>query len=503
MKTNMKFAGFAMLFLLLIAAFSNAATKNVDDEARKYVLRGESAEYFILNTSEGKVFYVVLIDGKSSLVFNDKVDPVTDEATLVSVLRDYYLQSGATGFTEATKADLLRNYNESKVLFDKCHFYFYDLVETNFFWAQFRCVDASTGRVCDAVFAQRKRMKESWDVYDEKIQLLKTAASREQIGDALSQINIAGTKAKNETVYFDDAGVGYAYFLGKTMEKDPFCAFKYGYVDEVIRLSGEAYRDKITDINTEALDIIRIYNSRKDVLKIKELQVQGREVLEKAINKTSVVPVKFAPIDAKYKEIEAAYEKLKNSSTFEGASNNFNTMNTRYGELAAIIDDPNGLLFSYNKTVSAEKYAKAAIDAAALKYTANDTRVIDLTNEHKSVRSEMDDVNKRLSNNSVVTVAELAKLEAKFIDIGRRALGLPSRQNELDLTTTVAIVVVLATLIGVVIYIVKFRKKGGSGGIHNKEMDIRTVMGSGEKKQPLAREEVDREQHRKAMFPKL
>ncbi|MFH1750697.1 MAG: hypothetical protein ABH863_03405 [Candidatus Micrarchaeota archaeon] len=503
MKTSMRLAAICFIALIAVSAFAGAADKSVDSEARKYILRGESATYFILNASDGNIYYVVQIDDKNSLVFNEKVDVITDEAKLVNILRDYYLESGATGFTEATKLDLINTFNESEVLFTKCHYNFYNYVESNFFWAQYRCIDAATGTVCDKAFAQRKKMKDAWDVLHEKVELLKVADSTGATGDALSQIYGAATDAKNETVNFDDAGIGYRYFLGETMDKDPVCGFRYDLMDRVIELSGPAYQNKITDINTEAKEMIKIYNLRKDVMRIKEVQTLGREVLEKAINKTTVVPVKFTPIDSKLKEIENDYEVLKNATTIDSATNYLNAMNLKYAALETLIDDPAGLLFSYNKTRTADSEARAAIDAAIEKYTETDTRVMGLKNEFAQAGIELDQIDKKLTNGTEVTVAELQAMETKYESIRRRAAGLPSPQNELDLTTIVAIVVVVATIIGVLIYVLKFRKKGGGGGFHYKEVDIKTVMGSGTEKRHLEKEKVDTEQHRKAMFPKL
>jgi len=496
MKTSIRLVAICFLALIAFAALSQAASKSVDTEARKYILRGESATYFILNSSSGSLFYVVQIDDKNSLVFDAAVNPITSESVLASVLKEYYEQSGATGFTEASKKELLDDFNQSDVLFNKCHDNFKDLVEDNFFWFQFNCVKLSVGKVCDAEFAQRLRWKTAWDNYRAKVELLKSATTAAEI-----EIETAGKDARNETLIFDDAGVGYAYFMKYTMDKDPVCSFRYDLVDRVIELSGPAYRNKITDIDSEAREIIRIYNERKDVLKIKEVQSKGKEVLDKAINKTAIISVKFAPIDNKYKEVEAGYDLIKNTTTLEAATNQLNAMNVKYNELAEMIDNPEGLLYAYNKTRFANEDAKKAIEEAAKKYTDTDLRVIELQKELDGAEDELDLVNAKLSNNTEVTTAELQKLQVKFSDIGKRAQTLPSKQNELDLTTTVAIVVLVAAVIGVVVYVLKFRKKGG-GGFKEKEMDIRTVMGSGTSKGPLEREKVDTEQHRKAMFPK-
>ncbi len=504
MKSIGKLAILGVFFVLLVSPQVFAAEKSVETEARKYVLRGESASYFILNTTDGEVFYVVQIDDKNSFVFDDNVEVVLDETTLAEVLKEYYAQSGATGFTDASKAELLDKFNQSDVLFNNCHTEFYEFVETNFFWSQYRCVDTATGQVCDAAFAQRKRWKNAWDIYKAKVQLLKSATTREDIASALEQIEAGAIDAKNQTLAMDDAGIGYAYFLGDTMDKDAECLFNYGLLDGVISLSSAAMRNQITDVEAEAIELKRIYNTRKDVFQVKEIQDEGRELLEKAINLTVIVPGEFGPLDDGVAEIEENHNKLREATTLDSATNYFNLMKTKYDELEALVNDPSGLLFAYNETITADAAAENAIAQAREKYGADDTRVIDLDNERKTLSEEINGVKLRLGgggdeNATAVTVDELKALTEIAENIRVRAANMPSKQNELDLVTISAIVVLVATVIGIVIYVVKFRKKRGGG----KEIDYKTVMGSGGHHKAPEKEKVDEEQHRRAMFPKL
>ncbi|MBI5224374.1 hypothetical protein HY989_00730 [Candidatus Micrarchaeota archaeon] len=497
MTINFRFIGLFFLLLIAVASFAHAADKTVDSEARKYVLKGESASYLILaNITGGKTYYVVQIDEKNSFVFDEKINPVLDESILLEVLKEYYKQSGATGFTENSKTELLSKFNQSDALFNACHYEFYEFVETNFFWAQFRCVDASTGKVCDAAFAQRKRWKDAWEIYREKIQLLKTAASKSETVSALEQIETAAKKAKNETLFMDTPG-GFEYFLGKPMSEENKCLFQYGLVDDVIALSAPAMRNKITDINTEAKELINIYNSRKDVVKVKELQSEGATVLQKAVNATDFIRIKFGPTDQKFKEIEASYEKLRSATTLELASKNFNDMKTKYDELQSIINNPEGLLSTYNRTFTNINAAEIAIEASKKKYGNNDDRVIKMSNERIELSNQLGAIDKRMANNSVVTAKEIKEIGDKAENLKNRALGLPSKQNELDLSVIAAIVVIVVAIIGVILM-----KKRKSGGNH-KEVSIKDVMGSGTEKRQLEREKVDESQNRKAMFPKL
>ncbi len=494
----------ALGFFALILFSGMLAAKNIDEEAKKYIMRGESATYFIMNESGQNVYYIVQIDDKNSLVFNEKIEVVLDEAVLADVLKQYYKISGATGFTEASKDELLNKFNESDVLFERCHAQFYDFVEDNFFWAQYRCVDASTGRICDEAFAKRKVWKAAWDDYKLKVQALRTASSRDEISSALEAIETAAKNAKNETIVFDDPGVGYRYFLGNTMDKDPVCLFNYAYLDDVVALSSAAMRNKITDVNSEAKEVVAEYNKRRDVIKIKELQKNGRDVVQKAVDLTLKIDVKFAPLDAKKKEIEDLNEKLTKDESFTEASNDFNALNTKYGELEALVTDPNGLLYAYNRTLHSIDNAKLAIDESIKKYGDKDTRIIPLNNEYVDLVKDVGEINKKLANGTTVTAPELNTISEKADKIALRANGLQAKQNDFgDIWIIAALVVIVAFVIGILIYVIKKRSSGKGGGSAPKEADIRVVMGSGGSKQSYEKEKVDSSQDRKAMFPKL
>lgn len=499
MRTSLRFVAISFLLLLIFASFSLAATKNVEQEARKYVLKGEGASYYILNGSDGKTYYVVQIDEKNALVFNEKVEVVLSETQLATILKDYYKQSGATGFTDESRTELLGRFNESNVLFERCNTYFYDNVETNYYYAQWLCVGPGAGPVCDIVFARRAAWKTAWDAYAAKVDLLRAATTKEEIQSALAQIEETGKTAKNATVMFDDPNKGFAFLrYGATMKQDPKCGWDYSHLDKVLELSAPAMRNKITDVAAEAKELVRIYNERKDVAAIKEVQVEGKTLLEKAINVTSLVRFKFGPMDAKFKEVDDGYSKLKNVTTLESATTVLATMKTKYGELELLVSDPAGLLYTYNGTVSQVAAAKAGIDAAEQKYGANESRVISLRNEYVDLVKSLAILDQRLQNNTQIETTELTAISEKADNLRTRALNLPVKQNELDLTTIAAIVVLGATLIGIAIYVLKFRKKGGG----EKEMSLKQVMGSNTERR-LEKEPIDRDQHRKAMFPKV
>ncbi|MFH1442690.1 MAG: hypothetical protein ABIG96_01530 [Candidatus Micrarchaeota archaeon] len=495
------------LLLLIAAMFANVVSADaLDDkisaEAKKYIMRGESASYFKMNLSTtGKTYFILQIDDKNSVVFDDRVAPVLNEAVLVEVLKDYYKVSGATGFTEQSKVDLFDKFNQSDYLFNLCHNNFYKYVEDAFFWYQFKCIDAATGRVCDLAFAQRARWKAAWDAYKAKVELLRTADTKDAIISALTQIEEAAKNAKNETIFMDDPSIGYRYFLGNTMDKDPVCLFDYSLVDDVISLSSQAMRNKITDVNSEAKEIIAEFNKRKDVASVKELQTNGRDLMEKTKNLVLKVDVKFEPIEAKKAEIETANERLQNATLLETASANFNQMNVKYGELEALINDPKGLFYAYNNTLHSVDESKKSIDAAKKQFGDTDTRVIDLNNKYVDVVKDLAILGQRIANQTEVKVADFQAIAKRADELRDRANTLPTKQSDLnDPTIMAAIVVLVASVIGVIIYVLKFRKKGGG---HVKEMEIKTVMGSGGNKPILQREKVDSNQNKNAMFPKI
>ncbi len=71
-------------------------TKNIDTEAKNYVKRGEIATYFTL-ISNGETYYIVQINDKNSLIFDQYIDVVLDPAILDRVLVEYYRLAGVTG----------------------------------------------------------------------------------------------------------------------------------------------------------------------------------------------------------------------------------------------------------------------------------------------------------------------------------------------------------------------------------------------------------------------
>lgn len=494
--TKMAFIG--LFALILISANVSAATKSIDSEAKKYVLRGESATYFILNTTEGNVYYIVQIDDKNSLVFTENVEIVLNPTQLSSILKEYYAQSGASGFTDASKQKLLDDFNQSDFLYNKCHNNFYNYVETNFFWFQFNCIKLSVGIVCDREFAQRAKMNASWAEYRDSVQALKTATSSTDIKNSLEKIEAAAKKAKNDTLYFDDKYTGYSYFLGNTMDKDPACKFDYSLMDSVLSLSSTAMRNKITDVDSEALELIKVYDSRKDILRLKELQTQGLGLMQKAIN-ASTLPIKYRPMTDKLKAVEASYDALRNATTFDSANTYFAAMNKDYADLEQMVKDPNSLLFIYNKTLTDVKAAEKAIEEAKKKYGKTDDRIITLNNEYYDVIVMLNETDHKFANKTQVTAAELDAIDKKAISVASRAEKLQIKQNEFDTPTVVMIVVIIATIIGIIIYVLKFKKKGGP----TKQMEYKQVAGSGQSRASIENERVDKEQNRQAMFPKL
>lgn len=456
MPSGTRFVAFAIALAFLLPLVH---ADPIDVKISQYRLLNETA-YKAQIDSQNQTFWVIKFGDNISLVFDAKLNLVEDQATLEKVLYDFYANSGQLGFTDATAADLQASWVQVNATLNPCIDRFYDLVETNFLIAQYRCIDPKTGETCQAAFGFRKNTSDSLIGLGSEIGRLaglSTAGDASSIKDSLSKTSTLAATLEAEVASFDGY---YSYFRGDSMASDPKCAYSTAPLHGLKGKAESAASAGITDIKGDTARLIAGYAVRKQLSQVKDFQVKGEVTVQEAQKYANAVEQVYGvnAMKGKLQDVQASFSALKAAKTFEEGKNASDALDKSYASMKAYKDGIVSILATYRQVYDILGNTSDALSKDKSKYGDKDERVTKLTSQYVALGQRLDNERSDLEiGNTANSTANLQKLLADATNVFTQAANMPSSENTVD-PLTIAAVAVLVISVGGIVYYLKTKK---------------------------------------------
>ncbi len=471
----------ALLFVALVLPLVHAAT--IESSIAQYRIKNESAEYAPFE-SAGHKYYIVNFDKTMGLIFNDKLEGVEDEDALQKILYDFYQSAGTLGFSEVTAQEINQSYFQANATLFPCIHVFYDLVETNFLIADYRCLEPNTGRICDVAFKYRKNVSMNLEEMGEDV---KSLVPQSVAGDA-SAIMGTLTKIRDEAKVLErDIGAFdgyYKFFRGDSLASDQKCAYSGAPLRAVRTKADAGVTQGITDVKGDAKKLLVQYEKRKKFALVKDAQAKGDIVFKDAKAFAEVVEGKFAVngLKTRLARLQASLIPLANANDTAEGEKALADVNAEFQTMKEYTVKNEPLLLSYKLVSDTLMNASQAISKDKTKYTEADERIPVLEKKYLELKQRLDNERTEIElENTANTTQRLTALQEESTALFNRANNLPSKESEIDPLTGAAIAVLIVSGLGLVYY---FRTRKPP-----KEVSMRDLN------------KTDADQHRDAMMP--
>ncbi len=275
-----------VLLIVLVLAIASAAlvsAKTVEEAISEYRFKNDTSADYATVTIENKTYYFVRFNDNLSIVLDKNLSAVSSEETLASLVKTFYENTGKLGFSENTAASMNVSFSTAFDAFKGCNKTFFDHVEDNFIWRDFRCVEFNTGIMCEIGFNYRKNLSANFLSLKAKIDGLTTGWTSMQ-PDALIQ-TLTQVRDLSDTVRVDanNWNAIYKYFRGDWMKDDAACGYDNNHVTQVNVYAKDAVAKGVMDISGEAAMLAKEYQRRQGAAKIKEIQNNAKALVDEGL----------------------------------------------------------------------------------------------------------------------------------------------------------------------------------------------------------------------------
>ncbi|MBU1197964.1 hypothetical protein KJ765_05660 [Candidatus Micrarchaeota archaeon] len=482
MKSHVRLLIACALLIGVLMPVAEAAT--IENKISQFRLKNETAEYAEVTSGE-KAYYIVKFESELSLIFEkESLELVEDDLVLQQVIYDFFDSTGQLGFSDVTAQEINNSFYEAYHSYGICSDLFYEYVENNFFVRDYQCIETNTGKACDIAFSYRANLTDQWrDLKTEvdKIIPLSLGGETDEITLVLTSIRDRSKAIETDVSGFDSY---YSFFRGYFLADDPECGYSAAPLRATKTKAENSIEAGITDIKGEASRIKSLYELRRDISVVKDIQGRGDAVMEEAQTFANEVEEMYL-VDAvrtKMVRLDDAFDALRNTTNKEDAENAYANMNTILTEMKSFLETIRSDLEVYSQAAAIMQNASTSISRAKTKFGSGDLRVKEMETQYLDLGQRLDNERSELEIGNLANRTQNLQIirdEAQAIDA--RARTLPAPESEIDPLIIATVVVLVLSMLGL-IYIFRIRKPP-------KEVDIKELY---------ARRE---EQHRDVVMP--
>lgn len=479
---------FVSVLLLSLALSASAAT--LDDELKYYMNSGETritAEV----TVAGQVYSVVKVNNIESFIFDSSFKPVRDEQLMDQVAGAYI----NTQYEQQTPVDI--NAIRSA----------YGTVNASVADACMRAVDrfllySGPGSAFHLIYLMQSIKPKQWAAVgqlnqssryvrvamtdtNDAISDLEAAVSAKDVGrvyDSLDRVNKATSAL--QTNFSTLASAYLMIAVGDGNEQGYIYAFP---VDDKGHLGNCTITSNLSSAFASLLqltsgnnpfDKAHIISTIKQVTESRYEPAQVRKVLgdktdklialktarDKLASDYAALGLSLSFLGSRYSQVEAKLVAIANATTVARAEElaaSFETERTAFeGQVSAY----RALLVDYNATKTAVSNVTTQVLQAATKYGSADSRVQSLQSQKANLSARLTLLEGDMKAGKTVEAQRLKSLADEARSLAANAGGMKPLEAQLDLVLIGGIVLVVAVVVGVILY-ARRKRPSGMGGM--------------------------------------